>query len=216
MTDPANRGLARGWQRGAFAGVPVSVPHAIDANQFKGAAGTRNYNGSIAWYRTTFTAPEAGAYALAFSSANFQASVWIDGRAAASHRGSYLPFEARAQLTAGEHTVVVRIDWRDPDMQARAGFHRTWFNWGGINGQVNVQRLGESELSRPTLQTKLASEESQPPSATHPRNPSRPPVAKRPPNRSPHPPTTPRPRSSAPTPTPSTPGRARSPSGANP
>ena len=164
--DPSNGGLARGWQRGAFAGVPVSVPHAIDANQFKGAAGTRNYNGSIAWYRTTFTAPEAGAYALAFSSANFQASVWIDGHAAASHRGSYLPFEARAQLTAGEHTVVVRIDWRDPDMQARAGFHRTWFNWGGINGQVNVQRLGESELSRPTLQTKLASEESQPPSAT--------------------------------------------------
>jgi hypothetical protein len=164
--DPSNRGLARGWQRGAFAGVAVSVPHTIDANQFKGAAGARNYNGSVAWYRTTLTAPEAGTYALAFSSANFQAGVWIDGRAAASHRGSYLPFEARAQLTAGEHTVVARIDWRDPDMQARAGFHRTWFNWGGINGQVNVQRLGESELSRPTLQTKLASEEPRPPSAT--------------------------------------------------
>jgi len=164
--DSSNRGLARGWQRGAFPGVAVSVPHTIDANHFKGAAGTRNYNGSVAWYRTTFSAPEAGTYALAFSSANFHASVWIDGRAAASHRGSYLPFEARAQLTAGEHTVVVRIDWRDPDMQARAGFHRTWFNWGGINGQVNVQRLGESELSRPTLQTKLASVEPQPPSAT--------------------------------------------------
>src|SRR5439155_14705687 len=164
--DPSNRGLAHGWQRGGFGGSPVSVPNAIDAKQFKGAAGMRNYNGSVAWYRTSFTAPEAGSYALAFSSANFLASVWIDGRAAGSHRGSYLPFEARAQLAGGEHTVVVRIDWRDPHMQARVGFHRTWFNWGGINGQVSAQRIGESELTRPTLQSKLSSEEPQPRSAT--------------------------------------------------
>src|SRR5207253_403139 len=108
--DPSNGGLARGWQRGGFAGSPVSVPNTIDANRFKGAAGARNYDGSVAWYRTSFTAPEAGSYALAFSSANFQASVWIDGRPAGSHRGSYLPFEARAQLAAGAHTLVVRID----------------------------------------------------------------------------------------------------------
>lgn len=157
--DPANRGLALGWRRGGFSGPTVSVPHAIDADHFKGPAGARNYNGGVAWYRTRFTAPEAGSYALAFSSANFKASVWIDGRAAASHRGSYLPFEARAQLAAGTHTVVARIDWRDPEMQARAGFHRTWFNWGGLNGPVSVRRIGASELSEPTLKTTLSADE---------------------------------------------------------
>ena len=163
--DASNRGLSRGWQRGAFGGSAVSVPNAIQANRFKGPAGMRNYDGSVAWYRASFTAPEAGKYALAFSSANFQATVWIVGHAAANLRGSYLPFEARAQLAAGAHTVVVRVDWRDPDMQARAGFHRTWFNWGGLNGAVSVRPVGASELSQPTLRTTLSAETPEPASA---------------------------------------------------
>jgi hypothetical protein len=155
--DASDKGLSLGWQRGAFGGSSVSVPNAIDASQFKGAAGTRNYDGSVAWYRATFAAPEAGTYALAFGSANFEATVWIDGHAAITHRGPYLPFEARAQLSAGPHTVTVRVDWRNPDAQARAGFHRTWFNWGGLNGQVSVRPIGASELSGATLRTTLSS-----------------------------------------------------------
>jgi len=154
--DAADRGLARGWQRGGFAGASVSVPHAIDAGHFKGTAGMRNYEGSVAWYRTTFDAPRPGAYALGFDSANFRTSVWVDGQAAGSHAGSYLPFEARAYLQAGTHTVVVRVDWRDPGAQSRAGFHRTWFNWGGLNGRVSVRALGQSELGEPAVQTALS------------------------------------------------------------
>ena len=108
--DPGNRGLARNWQRGRFSGSAVSLPNAVDPNHITGAAGKRNYEGSVAWYRTSFSAPQAGAYALSFSSANFHASVWVDGREVASHSGSYLPFEARARLAAGMHTVVVRVD----------------------------------------------------------------------------------------------------------
>jgi beta-galactosidase/beta-glucuronidase len=155
-SDPANHGLARGWQRGGFAGRAVSVPNVVDPTQITGPGGTRNYEGSVAWYRTTFQAPRAGVYALSFASANFQANTWIDGHTAGAHRGSYLPFEARAQLAAGTHTVVVRIDWRDPAAQTRAGFHRTWFNWGGLDGDVSVQAIGESELLDPTVQTTLA------------------------------------------------------------
>lgn len=153
--DAADRGLALGWQRGGFAGSAVSVPNVVNASQFKGSAGTRNYEGSLAWYRTTFQAPQAGTYALAFTSANFHASVWLDGNAIASHSGSYLPFEARAQLAAGAHTVVVRIDWRNSAAQNRAGFHRTWFNWGGLDGAVSVRPIGASELVDPTVQTTL-------------------------------------------------------------
>jgi beta-galactosidase/beta-glucuronidase len=81
--------------------------------------------------------------------------VWVDGRALGSHRGSYLPFELRTRLEPGTHTVVVRTDWRDPAQQSREGFHRTWFNWGGLDGEVDVRPVGESQLSEPALQTTL-------------------------------------------------------------
>ena len=92
---------------------------------------------------------------MSFQSANFLANVWIDGRPLGSHRGPYLPFEARAQLAAGTHTVVVRVDWRNPGRQTLEGFHRTWFNWGGLDGEVSVRAIGESELMEPTVQTTL-------------------------------------------------------------
>ncbi len=154
--DPSDRGIARGWQRGGFGGTSVSVPNVIDPTRYAGASAQANYEGSVAWYRTTFTASAPGTYALSFQSANFAAQVWVDGHALVSHRGSYLPFEARAGLTAGRHTVIVRVDWRDPAAQSRIGFHRTWFNWGGLDGEVSVRAIGASELSNPTIQTTLS------------------------------------------------------------
>ncbi|HUB73717.1 MAG TPA: glycoside hydrolase family 2 TIM barrel-domain containing protein [Solirubrobacteraceae bacterium] len=154
--DPADRGLTRGWRRGGFSGSEVTVPNVVSPYPYTGRAGAHNYEGSIAWYRTSFDAPSAGTYALAFQSANYRATVWVDGRRLGSHHGSYLPFEMRARLAAGAHTVVVRVDWRDPAQQAREGFHRTWFNWGGLDGEVDVRKLGESELSQPAVQTTLA------------------------------------------------------------
>jgi beta-galactosidase/beta-glucuronidase len=153
--DPANRGLARGFSRGGFAGTAVSVPNVADPTPYTGKAGARNYEGSIAWYRTSFQASGAGVYAVSFQSANYLASVWVDGHALGSHRGSYLPFEVRSKLAAGTHTLVVRVDWENPAQQAREGFHRTWFNWGGLDGEVDVREVGESELSDANVQTTL-------------------------------------------------------------
>jgi hypothetical protein len=155
--DPSNRGIALGWQRGGFGGTSVSVPNVIDPGRYAGASAQANYEGSVAWYRTTFTAPAPGTYALTFQSANFSARVWVDGHALGSHQGSYLPFEPRTRLAAGRHTLVVRVDWRDPAAQSRIGFHRTWFNWGGLDGEVSVRPIGASELSNPTIQTTLSS-----------------------------------------------------------
>jgi hypothetical protein len=153
--DPANGGLAAGWRRGGFAGATVSVPNVVNPTAYTGRAGQANYEGSVAWYRTRFTAAQAGTYALGFQSANFLATVWLDGHELGSHRGSYLPFEMRGRVAAGAHTVVVRVDWRDPAAQSQVGFHRTWFNWGGLDGEVDVRRVGESELSQPAVQTTL-------------------------------------------------------------
>jgi hypothetical protein len=155
--DPSNLGLSRGWQRGGFTGTTVSVPNALRARSYTGRAGTLNYEGSVAWYRTSFQAAHAGLYALDFQSANFRADVWVDGHSLGSHRGSYLPFELRARVGAGSHEVVVRIDWRNPAGQSQEGFHRTWFNWGGLNRAVEVRPIGESELSSPTVRTTLTS-----------------------------------------------------------
>jgi hypothetical protein len=154
--DPSDRGLSLGWQRGRFTGASVSVPNDVDPTQWSGRSAEANYDGSVAWYRTSFDAAQAGVYALEFQSANFQANVWVDGRPLGSHRGSYLPFEMRDRLAAGTHTLVVRIDWRNPTAQERDGFHRTWFNWGGLDGNVDVRAVGESELSQPTIQTTLS------------------------------------------------------------
>ncbi len=155
-SDSSDRGLSLGWQRSRCTGAAVSVPNVIDANAYTGSAGTRNFEGSDAWYCTTFTAQAAGVYALSFQSASFRAEVFVDGHSLGSHVGPYLPFELRAPLTAGRHTITVRIDWRKPSLQTSEGFHRTWFNWGGLNGPVTIRPIGASELSGPTIQTSLA------------------------------------------------------------
>jgi hypothetical protein len=155
--DPAARGMALGWRRGGFAGASVSVPNVVAPFPYSGPAAQANYEGSVAWYRTTLRAPTAGVYALTFESANFYADAWVDGHAIGSHIGSYLPFELRDHLTAGTHTLVVRVDWRDPGAQSTLGYHRTWFNWGGLDGEVEVRAIGQSELSDPTIQTTLSS-----------------------------------------------------------
>jgi Glycosyl hydrolases family 2, TIM barrel domain/Glycosyl hydrolases family 2/Glycosyl hydrolases family 2, sugar binding domain len=154
--DPANRGLARGWRKGKFGGESVTVPNVVAPRAYSGRAGHANYEGSVVWYRTTLHAPSAGAYALTFESANFYAQVWVDGHAIGSHRGSYLPFELRARLSAGAHTLVVRVDWRNPAAEEKLGYHRTWFDWGGLDGEVDVRAIGASTLSNPTIQTTLA------------------------------------------------------------
>ena len=161
LKDPSNRGLARGYAHGGFGGTGVTVPDVVEPSPYSGHAGAVNYAGSIAWYRTSFEAPQAGSYVLAFQSANYLATVWVDGRELGSHRGSYLPFEERAQLAAGSHTVVVRVDWENPTQQEREGDHRTWFNWGGLDGEVEVRMLGASELSQPAIETTLTPDSAQ-------------------------------------------------------
>ncbi|HXB63644.1 MAG TPA: glycoside hydrolase family 2 TIM barrel-domain containing protein [Solirubrobacteraceae bacterium] len=153
--DPHNLGQLRGWGSGDFGGVPVSVPNAANAAPVKGHAAVARYEGGVAWYRTTFTAPTAGTYALEFQSANYLAEVWVDGHPLGAHVGFYLPFEFHDALGAGPHTLVVRVDWRDTLLQTHEGFYRPWFNFGGLNGMVSVRQIGSSELQDPTIQTTL-------------------------------------------------------------
>ena len=46
------------------------------------------------------------------------------------------------------HVLVVRADWRSPDAMKADAWHRSWFNFGGINREVTVRRLGRGRARR--------------------------------------------------------------------
>src|SRR3954470_18079214 len=154
--DPSSRGESLGWAGGAFTGRTVKIPYSPNAGTVRGNAGMRSYNGSVAWYRTAFTVASAGEYALRFESVNHKATVWVDGRRAGGHTGEYLPFDVPVRLAAGQHVLVVRADWRGPVRMKATGWHRAWFNFGGINREVTIRPLGASELDGPDIVTRLS------------------------------------------------------------
>ena len=156
--DGRDVGLARGWAGEGFPGKSVRVPYVPNAWPVTGAAGHRNFNGGIGWYRTTLNVTRAGTYAIRFESVNHRASVWVDGKLLARHKGVYLPFEVRGRLAVGKHLLVVRADWRNPvPGMKREGWHRGWFNYGGINREVSIRRLQASEVEAPVVRTTLRS-----------------------------------------------------------
>jgi hypothetical protein len=153
--DPHDRGLRAGWARGGWRGRLVRVPYSPNAGAHSGAAGRRAYAGSVGWYACEVGAPADGHYVLRFESAQYRTRVYVDGHLLRRHVGAYEPFSAQALLRAGRHTVAVRVDWRDPERQAREDWARGWFNYGGLNRPVTLSRLGPSQLDALTLRTRL-------------------------------------------------------------
>jgi beta-galactosidase/beta-glucuronidase len=155
--DPNDTGELAGWAAGHFPGRLVTLPNVANAAKVTGAAGVAAYRGGIAWYRTTLTAPHTGSFALRFESVHHVAAVWLDGQPLGTHTGAYLPFEFTLRLREGvPHQLVVKADYRFPSRQKRDGWHRTWFNYGGINREVTLRPLGRSELEAPALRTRLS------------------------------------------------------------
>ena len=155
-SDRFAHGALKGFQAGTFPGSAITVPDVPNAGRVTGPLSSESFRGTIAWYRTSFTVPENGDYAIRFESINHRATVWVDGVEVAHHLGEYLPFEANVSLDSGrEHTLVVRADYRDPLLMKATGWHRTWFNFGGINREVTIRKLSASEVTAPTIQTHL-------------------------------------------------------------
>jgi hypothetical protein len=155
--DPSDAGTREGWSQGGFPGQLTTVPRVANAGTVTGVTGFANWRGGITWYRTTLTAPRTGSYALRFESVHHVATVWLDGRPIATHTGAYLPFEVTLRLRGGiEHRLVVRADYRSPTLQKRTGWHRTWFNYGGINREVTLRPLAPVDVRSPSLRTRLS------------------------------------------------------------
>jgi hypothetical protein len=149
FVGPTGRRALTDW---SVAGRRVQAPFAIDARQLTMPV----FEGSVARFSTAFDLPTSGDYAIRFESVNHEAVVSLDGRLVARHTGAYLPFEVRTHLAAGRHRLVVRADWRDPVRMRSEGWHRTWFNYGGLAREVTIRPLGASELDAPGVVTRVA------------------------------------------------------------
>ena len=154
--DRQNVGERRGFGRGDIGGTHVRVPYVPNSWPVTGRSGARNFEGGIGWYEKHFRVPKAGTYALRFESVHHRATVWVNGRRVGTHVGAYLPFEFRVPLRGRvKNTLVVRADWRNPLEMKRQGWHRGWFNFGGINREVTIRPVGASELGPPQIQTRV-------------------------------------------------------------
>jgi hypothetical protein len=151
FAGPDGRAALSTW---TFEGREVTVPHVANPATPGTAAARTAFRGGTGVYRTTIET-EAGTYVLRFESVASRAEVFVDGKPAGAHQRAYEPFEVPLQLEAGKHEVAVRADWRSPAAQSRLGLHRTWFNWGGINREVTLRRVGDSEITGAALTTRL-------------------------------------------------------------
>ena len=155
--DPQNVGLRRGWPQRAIEMTAVEVPGVANASPLRGAAGLRAWEGSIGWWRATLAVSSAGRYEVRFGSVHHRATVWIDGREVCEHIGAYEPFACSAQLEAGAHSVTLRADWRSPARQAREGFDRAWWSWGGLAWPVSAVAVQAADLRLIGVHTTLDS-----------------------------------------------------------
>ena len=108
--DPADRGLANGWQNGFDDSHPIAVPASWN-DQFEDG---RDFLGP-AWYGTDFDLPwgwNERRIVLRFGSVNYLAEVWLNGQPLGLHEGGHLPFEFEINSCVKPlaNQLIVRVD----------------------------------------------------------------------------------------------------------
>ncbi len=144
---------ATGWER-------ATVPHVWNARDHS----SESQGGGVAWYRRELQLPRierqraGGQWVLRFERVGVAATVWINGREVAKHRGAFEPFEDRVpkQLVRGNRTItiVVRTDNRRDigdfpplSMQRDGTFGGGWWNDGGIPREITLRYADQVDVS---------------------------------------------------------------------
>jgi beta-galactosidase/beta-glucuronidase len=116
--DLGRSGRERGLQASDGLAGEIVVPFCPESEL--SGIGCRDFI-TAAWYRRTFTIPEAWAgkrVLLHFGAADYETWVFVNGRQAGFHRGGYTPlcFDITALLQRGEDTLTVYVedDTRSP------------------------------------------------------------------------------------------------------
>jgi len=108
--DPSLSGRDKEFHLGAGFSRKITVPFCPESEL--SGIGEKDFMQCV-WYRRNFVLPEqwtAGRILLHFGAVDYEATVWVNGRRAGTHRGGYTPFsfEIGDLLESGENTLVVR------------------------------------------------------------------------------------------------------------
>ena len=157
--DDADEGLAQRWYTpGHVLDRRILVPFAYQT-RLSGIGPTDEIH-PVVWYRRAFTLPADMAgqrILLHFGAVDFEASVYVNGQLAGSHRGGYTPFclDITTLLREGENDLCVRAA-DDPDCaQPRGkqywdrGLMGCWYTpVTGIWQTVYLEAVGAVALDR--------------------------------------------------------------------
>ena len=163
--DAADQGLKqRFYRKTSTAGwTGVSVPSVWNVGDDSEAS----MRGSVGWYRKDFELPDKRAaldWAVRFESVNYRTRVWLNGREIGRNAGAYIPFQLRLKglKRRGVNRLVVRADSRRlPTDFPPSGLSSTgnatggWWNYGGIQREVYLQKLDTVQFNTVRVLPKL-------------------------------------------------------------
>jgi len=114
------------------------------------------YEGTI-WYKKVFkyTQKQDKRLFLHFGAVNYLSDVYLNGNLIGSHEGGFTPFqfEISNMVKDGENTIIVKVNnQRQKDGIPGAGYD--WFNYGGINRDVNLIETPASYIEDYSIQLK--------------------------------------------------------------
>jgi beta-glucuronidase len=118
------------------------------------------FEGTI-WYKKIFKyiQKQDKRLFLHFGAVNYSADVYVNGNLIGSHEGGFTPFQFEISnlVKEGENTIIVKVN-NQRLKDGIPGIGYDWFNYGGINRDVNLIETPASFIEDYSLQLKKNSQ----------------------------------------------------------
>ncbi len=155
--DPGRLADSAAWANA----LPMAIPGILES-----LPETVGYDG-VVWYRRDLPAvvspaSSEGKLMLAFDNVNYRAEVWLDGEFLGRHDGSDAPFRFDVSNRLDQESILI-VRCVDPGRKLVDGLHlgalphskESWYyNYGGILGSVQVERVPLLEVLRHDVERK--------------------------------------------------------------